>query len=586
MRPLHGVIFFATVALATSSASAQRKRPLGSGFAKQRQTGNDSARTTSTSTGAPKPSAPSGELGNSRPAGKTAPTTAHLSRSGKPLTSAERKAIEQRSRVEEKQRQRETSKQKVTAARSKVADAEARVAAASRQVAGAQQRLSRAVRDVEELQNKIDLAESRLIRTRRDAEDAIRRANAVGKKRTFLSQVVGALTFGLVVDRKVDQRLQEEALELVQEVDDLERFIPTLQGRFREARRDLAVASDQLASARADDSQARQELEPLLRTTRQLTAEADQAERDFAQATADLTAAEAEAERAVTRYMKRRALQDQHRMRLASESDRATLRASYTRYRTAAKRFQLTSLIEPKPGEYSQDAVAAAPEEGIFAISDGVSQSEFPGEFARSLVKVYTARKPAGADEFAQVLEEAQQAWNAETGERIAAARQNWFARNTNWVASATFLGARLEGTGKRQRLKLVGLGDSNLFIVRGDKIVKAWPQERADQFSQTVKALRSTEPLKGTIPSASIPVRPGDEVFMATDALSAWILTEVEAGRDPFPLLRDIKNQRQLNEFVERARDKTIAGRAQMAEDDTTLLRFVVPGEGSPETP
>jgi hypothetical protein len=309
-----------------------------------------------------------------------------------------------------------------------------------------------------------------------------------------------------------------------------------------------------------------------------MTQEASQAEIALEQATADLTAAEQEAERAVARYMQKRALQDQHRLRLAGEEDPTALRSGFSRYRAAAKRFKLISLIEPKPGEYSQDAVAAAPEEGVFAISDGVSQSEFPGEFARSLVRVYTARKPATAEEFNQVLSEAQREWEGETSERIAAAKGNWYARNTNWVADATFIGARLEGTGKRQRLKLVGLGDSNLFVVRDGTIVKAWPQERAEQFGKKTKALRSNAAPSGKVPTATVPVQPGDEVFMATDALSAWILKEVEAGRDPFPLIREIKTQKQLNDFVEKARDQLIPGRSQMTEDDTTLLRFVIP--------
>lgn len=584
MRTLPGLIFCASFVLATSAASAQKKRPLGSSFAKQRQgTGSGEGTRTapsnnSASTATSKPprqGGATGEIGNTRPSKQG---TSHLSKNGKPLTQAERKAIEQRSLVEQRQKARETSRQKASAARSAVSEAEARVSSASRAMTGAQQKLGRAVRDVEELQGKIESAQSRLKRARREADDAVRRANAVGKKKGFLSQFVGALTFGLVVDRKVDERLQDEAIALLDEVDTLERTIPSLRRRFDDAQRDLADADAEVQSTQAADEQARRSLQPLVDSARRLAQEASQAEVELEQATSELASAEQEAERAVTRYMQRRALQDQHRLRLASETDREALRAGVSRYRTAAKRFKLISLIEPKPGEYSQDAVAAVPEEGIFAISDGVSQSEFPGEFARSLVRVYTDRKPASADEFAQVLEEAQRDWEGETSERIASARQNWFARNTKWVGSATFLGARLEGTGKRQRLKLVGLGDSNLFVVRNGAIVKAWPQERAEQFSTNVKALKSTEALRGKIPSASVAVQPGDEVFMATDALSAWILKEVEAGRDPFPLLRDIKTQTQLNGFVEKARDQLIPGRSQMTEDDTTLLRFVIP--------
>ncbi len=578
MRTVNGLIFCATLLVATSAASAQKRRPLGSTFARQRQGGggSESTRSSNSNGNTPRQETATGEIGSTRPSKQSG--TAHLSKTGKPLTQAERKAIQQRSLVEERQRTKETSRQKATAARSAVSQAEARVSSASRAMTGAQQRLGRAVREAEELASKIGAAEKRLKAARREANDAVRRTNAVGKKKSLLSQVVGALTFGLVVDRTVDERLQDEAIELLAEVEELERTIPGMRRRFDQAQRDLTDASAEVETTQAADEAARRELQPLVDSARRLAQEADQAEIALGQATADLTAAEQEAERAVARYMQRRALQDQHRLRLASEEDPSAVKSGFSRYRAAARRFKLVSLIEPKPGEYSQDAVAAAPEEGVFAISDGVSQSEFPGEFARHLVRIYTARKPGTAEEFNQVLEEAQREWQSETGERIAAAKQNWFARNTKWVAGATFLGARLEGTGKRQRLKLVGLGDSNLFVVRDGAIVKAWPQERADQFSKDVKALKSNAALRGKIPSTSVPVQPGDEVFMATDALSAWVLKEVEAGRDPFPLLREIKNQKQLNEFVEKARDQRISGRAQMTEDDTTLLRFVIP--------
>jgi predicted nucleic acid-binding Zn-ribbon protein len=578
MRALNGLIFCTTFLVATSAASAQKKRPLGSTFAKQRQgggNGGEQSRSSTTTGNAPRPNGASGEIGTTRPSKQG---TTHLTASGKPLTQAERKAIQQRSLVEEKQRAKETSRQKATAAKNAVSEAEARVTSASRAMTGAQQRLGRAVREVEELQGKIGAAEKRLKAARREANDAVRRTNVVGKKKGFVSQVIGALTFGLVVDRKVDERLQDEALELLAEVDELERSIPTLRRRFDQAQGDLTAANVEVESAQAADDEARRQLQPLIDSARRMTQEASQAEVALEQATTDLTAAEQEAERAVAKYMQKRALQDQHRLRLASEEDRTALKSGFTRYRQAAKRFKLISLIEPKPGEYSQDAVAAVPEEGVFAISDGVSQSEFPGEFARSLVRVYTARKPSTADEFSQVLEEAQREWDGETRERIAAARGNWYARDTKWVADATFLGARLEGTGKRQRLKLIGLGDSNLFVVRDGAIVKAWPLERAEQFGKTTKALKSTAAPRGKVPTASVPVQPGDEVFMTTDALSAWILKEVEAGRDPFPLLREIKTQKQLNDFAEKARDQLIPGRAQMTEDDTTLLRFVIP--------
>lgn len=589
MRVLPGVVLFATCTVAAAPASAQRKgRTLGAGFAKQRENGGPprTAEVNSRPNGqtAPKDGK---ALGATRPAGEparpaarttssTAPPTA--ARRARPIVREERRAIAQRAVVEERKSVRDAAQRKVSAARAAISEAESRVSSTSRALSNAQQRRSSAVREVEELESGIESAERKLVSTRKDAGDAVRRANAVGKKRGFLAQVLGALTFGLAVDKKVDQRLQDEARTLIAEVERLEAAIPKARARLTAARDQVTSAGREVARARENDAAAREQLEVVVRAGKKVSGEADAAERALGQATAALEVAEADATRAVDRYMRRRVLRDQHRERLLAQSDPAAVRASVARNREAARRFQVTSFIEPKPGEYSQDAMALVPEEGVFAISDGVSNSEFPGEFARSLVRAYTARRPGTPEEFTEVVSEAQAAWDAETADRIAAAKKNYYARNVKWVAGATFLGARLTGTGKRQRLELMGIGDSNLFVVRNGAIAKAWPQETSSQFSNEVQGVKSNGPLKAKIPTTTVPVEPGDEVFLATDALSAWILAEAEAGRDPFPALRGIKSQRQMNEFVERARDKKLPGRGQMNEDDTALVRFVIP--------
>jgi hypothetical protein len=72
--------------------------------------------------------------------------------------------------------------------------------------------------------------------------------------------------------------------------------------------------------------------------------------------------------------------------------------------------------------------------------------------------------------------------------------------------------------------------------------------------------------------------VKAGDEVFMATDALAAWVFGEVEAGRDPFPTLRGIKDAPSMKAFVDAARAGALPDAEAMGVDDTTLARFVVP--------
>ena len=287
------------------------------------------------------------------------------------------------------------------------------------------------------------------------------------------------------------------------------------------------------------------------------------------------TAAELEdaADAAAERYEHKIARIDQHRLQLRNASA-----AERNRFRRAARAFKLATFIESKPAEVSQDALAAAPEKGLFAIADGVTNSDYSGEFARALVRRWTAGAPESQAELATWLGEAQAEWDAEVRPLIAGKATAWYNRNKTWQGDAAFVGARLVRKGGRRQIHLTGIGDTVAFLVRGGRIVRSFPLERADQFSDVVQALPSVgTPLHPPV-SATWDVEPGDEVFMGTDALSHWILGETEAGRDPLPALRAIGSQKGMDRFVAEARAGQLGGHGAMGVDDTALLRFVVP--------
>ena len=291
------------------------------------------------------------------------------------------------------------------------------------------------------------------------------------------------------------------------------------------------------------------------------------------------TAAELEdaADAAVERYQHRIARVDQHKLRVS------TLGAGErNRFRRAVRRFKLATFIESKPSEVTQDALAAAPEKGLFAIADGVTNSDYSGEFARSLVRRWTEAAPESEADFTGWLGGAQAEWDAEVKPLIAGKAGAWYNRNKTWQGDAAFVGARLVARGGRRQLHLTGIGDTVAFLVRGGRIVKSFPLERAAEFSDIVKALPSVgAPLHPAL-TATWEVEPGDEVFMGTDALSAWVLGESEAGRDPLPALRAIGSQKQMDRFVADARAGSLADPGAMGVDDTALLRFVVPADSA----
>jgi hypothetical protein len=298
-----------------------------------------------------------------------------------------------------------------------------------------------------------------------------------------------------------------------------------------------------------------------------------------AKAMADRTAQETEAlerkaEAANYRYENLQATVDQRAHSLAKDA------AAKASFRAARQRLQSAGFVESKPGEISQDAFATDPEKLLFALSDGVTHSEFPGDLARELVAAWVERPATDLAGFGDWLGAVQGRWRDRTEPKIRELKKMYFNRNKqDWTAHATFLGAQLvqEKHGVWQ-LRTTGIGDSVLFLVRRGDLERSFPIATSSEFGQIVQALPSNGASPFEVRQAAWDVREGDEVFMATDALAAWILAEHEGGRDPFAMLRRIETSRQMSEFVHDARDQKFYGRSRLNLDDTSFVRFVVP--------
>ncbi len=148
-----------------------------------------------------------------------------------------------------------------------------------------------------------------------------------------------------------------------------------------------------------------------------------------------------------------------------------------------------------------------------------------------------------------------------------------WFNRGKTFTAHATFVGAQLNATTASYSSRAIG--DSVAFHVRDGKIVDSFPLTKASEFSNVVHPLSSTGEPRVAVAEKTWRVKPGDEVFMATDALAAWVLVEVESGRSPFAALRQIDNSSHMTKFVEQQRERSSA---PLAVDDTSFVRIVVP--------
>lgn len=248
-------------------------------------------------------------------------------------------------------------------------------------------------------------------------------------------------------------------------------------------------------------------------------------------------------------------------------------------YRRAAARARANSFVVDKPrdgGGLTEDAVAMNPEQGLYAIADGVTNATHSGPLARLLVRKFVTAPPKSSEDITSSwLGSVQGDWSKETTAGTNA-KNLWFNAGANTTGYATFVGAKLVDGEKGSQLKVMGIGDSVIMVVRGGKIAKSFPLERSEQFTDLVESIPAKGKAHFPVQETTWDVQPDDEVFMATDALGKWIFTEVEAGRDPFPTLRNVKSQDGWSKFVANARVQ--ADGAPMGVDDTSLVRFVVP--------
>jgi hypothetical protein len=239
--------------------------------------------------------------------------------------------------------------------------------------------------------------------------------------------------------------------------------------------------------------------------------------------------------------------------------------------------------------EECQDASAADPQRGRFAIADGAAESPYSALWAHLLVEEFV-RQSERLPRWANWLPSLQDRWAAQTAIRHPSSVTRSPPETTvdggagvPWYleagliqgAFATFLGLVIEETS----WQAVAVGDSCLFQVRQGELVRAFPIVHAADFSNAPWLVGSrTSP--GEVPHKNGlqqqgDWQPGDRLWLMTDALAQWFLVQVEAGSKPWlalePLLHlvgDDEAQYAFDFWIEGLR----AAR-QLRNDDVTLL-------------
>jgi hypothetical protein len=214
-------------------------------------------------------------------------------------------------------------------------------------------------------------------------------------------------------------------------------------------------------------------------------------------------------------------------------------------------------LAEP---DFNEDATACASVKGIYAVSDGASESFASKRWARVLVSRYVRRPVIDALWLTNAIAAYNKAFDRAT--------MTWSAQAAFDRGSfATLLGLSFGDAG----VSILGIGDSLAVLDDGATIRATFPYNDPEQFRANPLLLSSINDRNQAILGAnfstywSFEAIDSPKLFCMTDAIGAWLLS---ARNERIERLRALQSRAEFIGLIEAARvDGT------MRRDDTTLL-------------
>jgi hypothetical protein len=218
------------------------------------------------------------------------------------------------------------------------------------------------------------------------------------------------------------------------------------------------------------------------------------------------------------------------------------------------------------------------------AMADGASEGFLSGEWARLLVKAFceSPGEPGGDHrDLLELIQTCYPKWGLFLKEYLE--RRQAENRPVQWYeepglengAFATLLGLALLPD---QSWSAWAVGDTCLFQIRQDRLADSFPIQKAETFN-TWPALVSSNPARNLKLLEKIQLAEGrwqveDCFLLMTDALSAWFLTEVEAGGQPWDAIREIVRG-EKEDFLQWIED--LRGKNAIRNDDVTLMSLFI---------
>jgi hypothetical protein len=228
-----------------------------------------------------------------------------------------------------------------------------------------------------------------------------------------------------------------------------------------------------------------------------------------------------------------------------------------------------------------------------YAVADGATESSFADRWAQLLVNSFVQDPALVTDSnpviFKNWLAPMQNQWHG----AIAWDKLPWYAEEKARAGAFAALcgilfqvskgcravpfwrrwfGSRRAEEPNPGRWSALAVGDTCLFHIRKNVLLKAFPISRSDSFSPRPVLLTSNpgfndSAIKG-LSFAQGDYLTGDLFILATDALGCWFMKQHEMGEKPWMTLLELKVQADFETLIDRFRDS-----GAIKNDDTTLL-------------
>ena len=234
----------------------------------------------------------------------------------------------------------------------------------------------------------------------------------------------------------------------------------------------------------------------------------------------------------------------------------------------------------PKRGnsdEELEDAYAVSAVDGRFAVADGATEAVCSDIWARLLVTEFIAAPVQTPEQWTDSLARMRQAWWSDVRQRTLP----WYAEHKlEQGAAATFVVLHVHPTGD---WAAVAVGDSCLFHLRGDTLLRAFPLESSHDFNNRPPLVRSClsppELPQQQSPAHELPLPQiigswelGDRFLLMTDALAQWFLQGVEQQAPVLDSVRRLVAVADDRQRLETEINELRVGQ-HLRNDDVTLL-------------